>query len=264
MEDFPHLISKFDNLQLNQTSYFQEQNIQDIENMKIVNNEELRNDLIINDKLAMKVFQNREDILSSSSFEDKKFLLGIPNKYCKIHFDDEDFIYTKMGFCDNILDNINLDVIKFINSKNIILDYSENSITSDIIYAKVINLFQFVKSYYTSLSCMRPSDRVKQLPHDLLLWCDNTINLIRYLLENNLFNYPIYVNIDEDNYNELIFGLNLIICHIKMIINHCKINRTNIWELEDKNIRKLFRLLNNMSIIIIYLYNLEFIESQII
>lgn len=216
------------------------------------------------DKLAIRVFQNGFDPYSSEDPNERQILRGQPNIYGSKYFDDEDFVYCRIGLADGILDNLNLDIVWLSNEFNVVLDYSVDSgdlTNNEELYIKVVNIWHYVNAYYTSLSSIRPRERIKQMPADLLSWVDNTVNILNYLLDIGWFimpdNYPTDLKIDPTMYDEIINGLKLSITHIKMLINHYRI-RGDI--LDDTHIPKLFRLMNNMCIIVIYLYNIESIE----
>lgn len=261
------------------------------------------------DVLQYEIFHKNLDIYDP---ENLYIMLGVPNVQCKCYFDDEDFIYTKLGLSDS--DTIDFNVINYITTHNIIIDFSNTSLDSRQLYAKILYIYQYSSMYYGSLSGLRPRDRMLSMPGKLLQWLDNIVNILRVMLDNNLFNSDssspssgyqpnqfmmsldhsikqilgmesepvlnkqlhidnmnIIVNDNYDNNsgniqyttddftsdvqysNELITGLNLVICHIKMLLNHYKIKRIPLVEMEDKHIKKLFKLINNMCIIIIHL-----------
>lgn len=261
--------------------------ISSINKMEITPEQNRLDYLIKNDKLAIKVFkksypgggfQSGEDIvmgdITDGNVADDEidnhnlngtpdiFPYGQPNVYGGKCYDDEDFIYARLGFADDILDNLNLDILDLLRIYDITLDYSQIRYNSEEIYVKTVNIWHFVKSYFTTLSCIRPRERVMQLPADLSFWIDNVVNLLRYMLENGGFDLPSdWVDfIEETAFNEIIYGLNLVITHLKMLLNYCRIRALSLWDLEEKYIKKMFRLLNNMCIIVIYLFNIMEIE----
>jgi hypothetical protein len=245
----------------------------------------------IMDIMQYELFHNNLDIYDSKNCY---IILGVPNVQCKIYFDDEDFIYAKLGLSDS--DYIDFNITNYLSQYNIILDFSKSVIESRELYAKILYLYQFASVYYGSLSCLRPRERILSMPGDLLQWLDNVVNIIRVIIDNDLFNVsqnqityneslditikkilglttkPIFnkqIQIDimptshEMNTNnftcnkeysgELITGLNLVICHIKMLLNHYKIKHIPLVEMDEKHIKKLFKLINNMCIIVIHL-----------
>jgi hypothetical protein len=246
------------------------------------------------------------DDISTNIFDNRYLELEVPNLYCKKYFDDEDFIYARLKIkqikkslslnkfnskeidskeIDSIeLDSmeidsmeidsmeIDLNLINYIALHHIIIDFSENTLDSHKIYAKVLYLYQLVNSYYSSLRVMRPLERIKYMPCELLIWIENIVSTMRYIIDNNLFNYKDYNKntdtlttfttlttqytvLEIEYFNELIYGLNLTVCHLKMIVNHYKVLGIPIYNMEEKHIKKMFQVLNNMCIIIIYLYN---------
>ena len=214
----------------------------------------------MNHEFINALFRDNLDIYND---KDDTFIvleLGVPNVYCSKYFDDEDFIYARIKFTDDFKMGLDMNVINYITQNSIILDFSENTLDTRKIYAKILYVYQFVNTYFTSLTTLRPLDRIKHMPKDLLLWVDNLILTIRYILDKDLLNYQItntndYVYINEEYFNELVYGLNLIVCHLKMLTNHYRIRNIHIYNMEEKHIKKLFRILNNMCIIMIFMRN---------
>jgi len=233
------------------------------------------------DVIQYEIFHNNLDIYDS---ENRYIILGVPNIQCKVYFDDEDFIYAKLGLSES--DYIDFNVNNYLAQHNIILDFSALTIDSKELYAKILYLYQFASVYYGSLSGLRPRERVTLMPGDLLIWLDNAVNIIRLVIDNNLFNVGYNQNenqnhitynesldstikqilgltteptlnndftFDEQYSKELLTGLNLVICHIKMLLNHYKIKHIPLVEMDEKHIKKLFKLINNMCIILIHL-----------
>jgi hypothetical protein len=234
----------------------------------------------MNDDLANNLFINNLDIYNP---KERYLELGIPNIYCNKYFDDEDFIYAKLkiqqlednsndandnvidNVIDNVMDNtIDYNVINYISSNNVVIDFTDKTLDTRKIYAKVLYLYQYVNSYYSSLSGMRPLERIKYMPGDLFIWIENIVGIMRYILDNDLFNFKeqdgqneLDTKIEREYFNELLYGLNLTVCHLKMLLNHYKILGIPIYNMEDKHIKKMFQVLNNMCVIIIYLRNVS-------
>ena len=224
----------------------------------------------MDDDLTMDLFINNLDIYNP---KECYLELGIPNVYCNKYFDDEDFIYAKLKIqhpednsndaLDNTIDNtIDYNVINYISTNNVVIDFTDTTLDTHKIYAKVLYLYQYVNSYYSSLSNMRPLERIKYMPGDLLIWIENIVRTMRYILDNDLFNFKEHdghneldTKIEREYFNELLYGLNLTVCHLKMLLNHYKILGIPIYNMEEKHIKKMFQVLNNMCVIIIYLRN---------
>lgn len=207
----------------------------------------------MNDNLIRELFQNNLDIYNTDKEDNVILELGVPNVYCSRYFDDEDFIYGKMKLSDDMKINTDLNVINYITTHNIIIDFNEQTLDTNKIYAKILYLYQFVNSYYTSLSNLRPHQRIKHMPKDILLWVDNLVITLRYILDKDLFNYKhTLCEIEDEYFNELIYGLNLTVCHLKMLINHYQLKQIHIYDMEEKHIKKLFKTLNNMCVIMIF------------
>ena len=180
-------------------------------------------------KLAIRVFQNGFDPYSSEDYHDRQILRGQPNIYGGKYFDDEDFVYCRIGLVDGILDNLNLDIVMLSNQFNIVLDYSADAsdpTQNEEVYIKVVNIWHFINAYYTSLSGIRPRERLKQMPSDFLSWVDNTVNILNYLIDVGWFimpdNYPTDLQIDPALYDEIITGLKISITHLKMLLKLSK------------------------------------------
>ena len=231
----------------------------------------------MNDDLANNLFINNLDIYNP---KERYLELGIPNVYCNKYFDDEDFIYAKLkiqqlednsndandNVMNNVMDNtMDYNVINYISTNNVVIDFTDKTLDTRKIYTKVLYLYQYVNSYYSSLSGMRPLERIKYMPGDLFIWIENIVGIMRYILDNDLFNFKdqdghyghneLDIIIEREYFNELIYGLNLTVCHLKMLLNHYRILGIPIYNMEEKHIKKMFQVLNNMCVIIIYLRN---------
>jgi len=208
----------------------------------------------MNDDLTCALFEDKLDIYDSENY---MLELGVPNVYCSKYYDDEDFIYARMKFSDDLKIELDLNVINYLSTHNIMIDFSEQTLDGHKIYAKILYIYQFVNTYYTSLTNQRPPERIKYMPRDLLSWVNNMVTTLRYILDKDLFNFqPSKTEIEEDYYNELVYGLNLTICHLKMLLNHYHVLNIPIYNIEDKHIKKLFKVLNNMCVIMIFMRNM--------
>jgi hypothetical protein len=189
---------------------------------------------------------------------------GVPNIYCRKYFDDEDFIYARMQLsspCNtDPTTDLDINVINYITKYDTPINFADLTPDPQQLYVKILYIYQYINSYYTSLRCMRPNERLNHLPRDLLLWTENIVIILRHILDKDLYNFNNFFNnfsnksIDVYD-DELLFGLNLVVYHLKILINHCNKfcdNKYNISCLEEKYVKKIFRLINNICIIVIY------------
>ena len=244
------------------------------------------------DQLVIDLFQHNLDIYDSSTIDkyEKKMYLDIPNVYCNgisYGLDDEDFIHTKLKLPSRIKYIINGNkeeadfagesgipsyVINFIEKNKINLNFYEIEVDSNNIYAKIIYIYQFINYYYNDLKYLSPLERINHMPNDMLIWVDNITTILRNTIDNSGIsidlnesnsNSNIYINtldifresrnIKEDYVKSLIYGLNLIVCHLKMILNHHKTYQIPLYRMDETHINKFFNILNNLCIIMIYI-----------
>ena len=226
------------------------------------------------------IFVNDYDVYSADS-EFKKFILDVPNLFGGRYYDDEDFIYSKLRIAappttdnsthnathndnDNLDDTNDYNYLAYLMENNLIISNVELDLNSKSVIAKILYIYQYVKSYYTSLRHLRPLERLDNLPSDLGLWIFNIVDTIRILLDRNLFNYNANDTIPLEMFNEMINGLELITCHIRLIFNHIKALGLDLnlslkdffknAKIEEKHLKKLMRLANNLCVIIIYFW----------
>ena len=244
------------------------------------------------DQLVIDLFQHNLDIYDSSTIDkyEKKMYLDIPNVYCNgisYGLDDEDFIHTKLKLPSRIKYIINGNkeeadfagesgipsyVINFIEKNKINLNFYEIEVDSNNIYAKIIYIYQYINYYYNDLKYLSPLERINHMPNDMLIWVDNITTILRNTIDNSGIsidlnesnsNSNIYINtldifresrnIKEDYVKSLIYGLNLIVCHLKMILNHHKTYQIPLYRMDETHINKFFNILNNLCIIMIYI-----------
>ena len=190
-------------------------------------------------------------------------VIGIPNIYCDgENFDDEDFIYNHFKLSDNLLYLVRNDNTVSELDNNII-NFQDITISPENVYYKILYIYQFVHYFHTSLNTIYPyKNRIKHLPDDFLTMVDNIVSIIRNTINITNMNTSLCVyqntgssiikNI-EKYLRDMVYGLNLCVCHLKMILNHHRIRRIQFWDMEEKYIEKFFRILNNLCIIVIYM-----------
>ena len=235
------------------------------------------------DPLVIDLFQHNVDIYDNSIIDkyERKMYLDIPNVYCNgiaYGLDDEDFIYAKLKLPEHLKDIINGElglpsyVNNFIDKNKIIINYGEIDINPNNIYAKIIYIYQYINYYYNDLKYLSPLERINHMPNDMLIWVDNITTILRNTIDNSGIsidlnesnsNSNIYINtldifresrnIKEDYVKSLIYGLNLTVCHLKMILNHHKTYQIPLYRMEEAHINKFFNILNNLCIIMIFI-----------
>jgi len=207
--------------------------------------------------VIQEIFMNDADIYSAER-EVRHYILEVPNTYCGRYYDDEDFVYTKLQLSNTSNpDGINeteLDYVTYMMEHNLIISCDELDLNSNSVIAKVLYIQQYINSYYTSLRHLRPVDRIGHMPSDLCLWISNTTDTIRILLDKNLFNYTQNETIPLEMFQEMVYGLGLISCHIRLICNHYKARGLVFQDLEEKHLKKIMRLANNLCVIMIYFW----------
>lgn len=229
---------------------------------------------ILETPIIREIFANDADIYSATR-EVRHYILEVPNVYCGRHYDDEDFIYTKLRFSrqsstdgmdgdDEMdgMDNTELDYLEYMMRHNLIISNVEIDLNPNAIMAKILYIYQYVKSYFTSLRHLRPVERMQHMPGDLLAWISNVVDTTRVLLDRDLFNYTANENIPLEMFREMVYGLGLITCHIRLICNHYKAQGIGMileikdCTIEEKHLKKIMRLVNNLCVIMIYLWKM--------
>ena len=203
-----------------------------------------KNAPILEKEIMQDIFKNNIDIYSNSS-DDKmrKAILNVPNIYCGLYFDDEDFIYSRIKFANELsisptsitsMHNIyNLNYLEYIKTNNI--NIYEIDLNPSVIITKILYINQYTNAYYTSLRHLRPINRLKHIPDDFIIWIHNINDTIHLLLDKKLLNYQDNPFTPLEMFNELIYGLNLITCHIRLISNHFKfIDKIKLTDMDYK------------------------------
>jgi hypothetical protein len=212
-------------------------------------------EIVMQPQMLDEIFMNEYDVYSSNSTKEERYIiLEVPNIYCSIYFDDEDFVYAKLRFADNIMETCNVDFLAYIMQHNLVINPTDLSLNPNLIFAKILYLYQNSQAYYNSLRHLRPLERAARLPSDLLNWISNITNILRQLLDSKLFAYKANQFMSNDLFKELLYGLDLINCHIKLLCNHYNARGLNLkfTNISESHLKKLMRLVNNMCIIIIF------------
>ncbi len=195
---------------------------------------------------------------------DKYICLGVPNLYCQKHFDDEDFIHCYLILPDEMMQYITNQntqsifsySVDYIIKNKINVDFktisnSENmSKNADEVFAKTIYIYYYINNFHGLPNTIPNSQKLASLPSEFLDWVLNLINMIKKFININPLSEE-YENMDQ-YLKELIYGINVIICHVKMVINHHNVLNLPIYAMADKYISKFFRNVNNLCVILIY------------
>ena len=213
--------------------------------------------------IIQKIFMNDADIYSAER-EVRHYILEVPNTYCGRYYDDEDFVYTKLQLSNTSnpdgINDVELDYVTYMMEHNLIISNMELDLNSTSVIAKILYIYQHVKSYYTSLRHLRPIERMKHIPADLIMWISNTVDTVRILLDRDLFNYTQNETIPLEMFQEMVYGLGLISCHARLICNHYRAQGLETGfaltdcNIEEKHLKKLIRLVNNLCVIMIYFW----------
>jgi hypothetical protein len=148
---------------------------------------------------------------------------------------------------------------------NSIINFSDNTISPENVYYKILYIYQFVHYFHTSLKPLKIKRRIMHLPQEFLLWVDNIVSIIRNTINITDMNSSLCVYQNDKNsinyimsnlssyFKDLVYGMSLCICHLKMLLNHHRMRKIHFWDMEEKYIKNFFRILNNLCIIVIYM-----------
>lgn len=248
--------------------------------MKINNIQEPDSTIVLSNNLnALNFYDNNKPILNlikNKNIEEFRTRIenvspyGVPNLYCTDYFDDEDFIYHFLCLPNNIINILTKNntisiyeyVFDYILKNKIIIDFKHLDFEINIteqqtktrafeLYTKTLYIYQYIYSFYNLPITMSSSEKINTMPNDLLIWINNIIEMIKININIDPFN-EVYQN--EPKYlRELVFGINILLSHIKIILNHHKVLDLTIYNMEEKYIEKFFRIINNLCTILIYL-----------
>ena len=182
---------------------------------------------------------------------------GIPNKYCHHYFDDEDFIYNRYDITIAIKNYIKINnsideyTSHFCIGNGIMIDYNNNNDNPDVIYAKILYIYNYINYYYKDLRDLPPNERIKHLPEHFLYWVDNIVTIFQKVINDESLKLDTFLSIEDVYFKELCYGLKIITHHLELLLNHYK--SYSLWRLEDKHIKLFFKIVNNMCVIIIFM-----------
>lgn len=186
-------------------------------------------------------------------------LFGIPNIYCKHHFDDEDLIYNRYVLTNDIKKYIKINnsideyTTNYCVGNGIIVDYNCSNETPDIVYAKVLYIYLYIERYYKDLKYLEPCERIKHLPEDFLNWVENIVTILKKVVNDASLNCNSFISLEDTYFKELIYGLNIINSQLILMLNHYKYQKKyTLWQMEAKHIKQFFKIVNNMCVIIIF------------
>lgn len=211
---------------------------------------------ILETPIIQEIFSDNADIYSADR-EIRHYILEVPNCYCGRHYDDEDFIYSKLTLPESpdLVSACGIDYLAYMIEHNLIINREEIDLNPNSVMAKILYIYQHISTYYTSLRHLRCMDRIRNMPSDLAIWIANATDTVRILLDKDLFHYQTTQELPLDKFREMIYGLELITCHIRLICNHYRCNGGGNFTLTDMNeghLKKLLRLANNMCVVMIY------------
>ena len=183
---------------------------------------------------------------------------GIPNIYCKVYFDDEDFIFNRYSLSNDIKNKIKINnsIDEYVNNycigNGIVLDYDTYSTNPYIYYGKILYIYKYIENYYKDLKHLQPIERIKYLPEHLLHWVDNIVYILKEVINEITLQSETFTSISNMYFKELTYGLNIIICELRLMLNYYK--NYNLCQLEEQHIKSFFKIVNNMCVCMIFMW----------
>jgi hypothetical protein len=248
--------------------------IADMQMLSIAEKDILINDLFVNNLDIYSIYSElitiskrdptEYDTDVNSIYNKYNFLrvIGVPNIYCDGEdFDDEDFIYNRFKLSEYLSHLVQNDnTVQEID--NNVINFADTIISPENVYYKILYIYQFVHYFNTTLSSLKFKKRILHLPYEFLLWVDNIVCIIKNTINMADMNTTlcVYQNTNHVNFKnvgqyfkDMVYGMSLCICHLKMTLNHHQIREISFWDMEEKYIDKFFRVLNNLCIMVIYM-----------
>lgn len=184
---------------------------------------------------------------------DKYIPLEVNNLVCHSYFDDEDFVYLRLQLPAEILNHLiyyrQIDLIDYFST--ILNNENKEQFANSEVYYNILAVYQYVLNYYQLPNSLKPIDKIKTFPTAYFKWVSNIINELRQQLNFTPDDQPTYYNMDKID-QELSYGMHIILSHLYIIIKYYHNAGMNIYQLSDKHIKRFVRLINNLSIIMIY------------
>jgi hypothetical protein len=184
--------------------------------------------------------------------------LEVHNTYCSRYFDDEDFIYTKLVIPNIVLDELCKKYNIIANDLIDIIDYMKNDplkededIDNYGVMIKILYIYSSVLKYYNHESWVNESTKLTEFDTELF----NDLNLIIKIMKEKItFNTEDEAFQACDKiYQEIAYGLHLIMNHMKILMNHYKKYKCGLENFSFNHRNRFIRLLNNFCVIMIYL-----------
>jgi len=182
---------------------------------------------------------------------------GIPNKYCTYYFDDEDFIFNRYDTPNYIKKYIKINnsideyTSNYCIGNGIIVDYNCNSDNPDVIYAKILYIYQYVNSYYKELRHLKPIERIQYIPDNFIYWVDNIVSILKKIINDESLKSVVFSTIEDMYFRELFYGLNIINCQLTLLLNHYR--TFTLVNMPETHIKTFLKIVNNMCVIIIFM-----------
>lgn len=196
---------------------------------------------------------NMLDIYDTSPY----ICFGIPNKYCQKYFDDEDFIYNRYDITNDIKKYIKINnsideyTSNYCIGNGIVVDYNNSNDNPDVIYAKILYIYSYINYYYKDLNKIKPIERIKYLPDNLIYWIDNILTIFKNFINDESLKSKSFLSIEDVYFKELCYGLKIVTNQLELLLNHYKSH--SLWKMEEKHIKTFFKIVNNMCVIIIFM-----------
>jgi len=184
---------------------------------------------------------------------DRYIPLEVNNLICDKYFDDEDFIYYRLQLPTEIIDHIyhthQGDLIDYFST--ILTHTNREEFVNQDVYYNIISAYQYILNYYQLSDSLQATDKIKTFPSDYFKGVSLIINELRQQLKLTENVQPQYRDMDLID-QELSYGLNMVVSHIYIIIKFYQKCGMNVYNLTDKHIKRFVRLVNNLSVIMIY------------
>ena len=185
---------------------------------------------------------------------------GIPNIYCKDllgDFDDEDFIFNRYDLPNYIKKYIkhNNSIADYVNNfcigNGIVINYCDTYNSPELLYAKILYIYNYVYYYYKDLKHLKPTERLSHLPDNLLYFVENVLTILKTMVNEDELNSKELVAIENIYFKELIYGLHIIIKELSNLLQHYQFCK--LWHLDNTHVKLFFKMVNNLCVIIIYM-----------